>query len=186
LPWSFVLLGQLKNGLKKVWNDPWQLFLWLWILWTPFFFSFSKSLIHTYTLPIMIPIALLVVHHWSSLKTKKTILYMAVGLPILLISSYFLEPTQKILSESTDKNLVFHPQVEPSRLYAFPFKSYSSQFYSKGKIKVITPNTLEKMVEDSTSFSIIIKKRQLEDLSPKVMGKLKLLMERRKDNLYHY
>jgi hypothetical protein len=42
------------------------------------------------------------------------------------------------------------------------------------------------MVEDSTSFSIIIKKRHLEDLSPKVMGKLNLLMERRKDILYHY
>jgi 4-amino-4-deoxy-L-arabinose transferase-like glycosyltransferase len=186
LPWSFVLLGQLKKGIKKVWNDPWQLFLWLWILWTPFFFTFSKSLIHTYTLPVMIPITLLIVHHWSSLRTKKTVLYMAIGLPILLVGIYFLEPTQKILSDSTDKSLVFHPKIEPSKLYAFHFKSYSSQFYSKGKIKIISPNTLEKMVEDSTSFSIIIKKRHLEDLSPKVMGKLNLLMERRKDILYHY
>ena len=36
-----------------------------------------------------------------------------------------------------------------------------------------------------TSFSIIIKNRQLEDLSPEVMAKLKMLVERRKDALYH-
>ncbi len=184
LPWSFVLLSQLKNGLKKVWNDPWQLFLWLWILWTPFFFTFSKSLIHTYTLPVMIPIALLITHHWTSFKRKKSLLCVAVGIPVLLIGAYFLEPTQKILSNSTDKTLVFHPEVNSSELYAFPFKSYSSQFYSKGKIKIITPYALEKMVEDSTSFSIIIKKRQLEDLSSNVISKLKLLMDRRKDGLY--
>jgi 4-amino-4-deoxy-L-arabinose transferase-like glycosyltransferase len=184
LPWSFVLMGQLKNKLKKVWNDPWQLFLWLWILWTPFFFTFSKSLIHTYTLPVMIPIALLITHHWPTLERKKSMLYVAVGLPVLLIGAYFLEPTQKILSSSTDKMLVFHPEVESSELYAFPFKSYSSQFYSKGKIKIITPDALEKMVEDSTSFCIIIKKRQLEDLPSEVMSKLKLLRERRKDGLY--
>ncbi len=186
LPWSFVLLGQLKEGLKKVWNDPWQLFLWLWVLWTPFFFTFSKSLIHTYTLPVMIPIALLIVNHLSSLKSKKTFMYMAVGLPILLVGAYFLEPIQKILSDSTDKSLVFHPKVKASSLYAFPFKSYSSQFYSKGKIKVITSNALENMVEDSASFSIIIKNRQLEDISPEVMAKLKILVERRKDALYHF
>jgi 4-amino-4-deoxy-L-arabinose transferase-like glycosyltransferase len=186
LPWSLILLGQLKNGIKKVWNDPWQLFLWLWILWTPFFFTFSKSLIHTYTLPVMIPIALLIVNHWSSLRTKKPVLYMAIGLPILLIGIYFLEPTQKILSDNTDKNLVFHHKIEPSKLFAFPFKSYSSQFYSNGKIKVISPNTLEKMIEDSTSFSVIIKKRQLEYLSPEVTSKLKLLLERTNDGLYQF
>ena len=41
-PWSFVLLGQLKHGFRKIWNDPWQLFLWLWVLWTPFFLRFQK------------------------------------------------------------------------------------------------------------------------------------------------
>ena len=74
-------------------------------------------------------------------------MYMAVGLPILLVGAYFLEPVQKILSDSTDKSLVLHPKVKASSFYAFPFKSYSSQFYSKGKIKVITSNALENMVE---------------------------------------
>ena len=184
LPWSFILLSQLKKGLKKIWNDPWQLFLWLWILWTPFFFTFSKSLIHTYTLPVMIPIALLITHYWPTLEQKKSIFYIAVSLPILLVGAYFFEPVQKILSSNTDKILVLHPEVESTELYVFPFKSYSGQFYSQGKIKTITPDALEKMVKDSTSFSIIIKKRHLEDLPSEVMSKLKLLSERRKDGLY--
>ena len=183
-PWSFVLLGQLKHGFRKIWNDPWQLFLWLWILWTPLFFTFSKSLIHTYTLPVMIPIALLITHHWPTSKRKKTTILIALALPILLFSAYFLEPTQKIISGSTDKNLVLHPEVDPSKLYAFPFKSYSSQFYSKGKIKVIPLDRLEKMVEDTIDFSIIIKKTGLKDLSPEVVNKLNPVMERGKDGLY--
>ena len=183
-PWSFVLLGQLKHGFRKIWNDPWQLFLWLWILWTPLFFTFSKSLIHTYTLPVMIPIALLITHHWPTSKRKKTTILIALALPILLFSAYFLEPTQKIISGSTDKNLVLHPEVDPSKLYAFPFKSYSSQFYSQGKIKVIPLDRLEKMVEDTIDFSIIIKKTGLKDLSPKVVNKLNPVMKRGKDGLY--
>ncbi|MEC9195773.1 MAG: hypothetical protein VYD13_04190, partial [Bacteroidota bacterium] len=102
----------------------------------------------------------------------------------LLFSAYFLEPTQKIISGSTDKNLVLHPEVDPSKLYAFPFKSYSSQFYSKGKIKVIPLDRLEKMVEDTIDFSIIIKKTGLKDLSPEVVNKLNPVMERGKDGLY--
>ena len=184
LPWSLVLLGVLKNGFKKIWNDPWQLFLWLWILWTPFFFTFSKSLIHTYTLPVMIPIALLITHHWPTLERKKSILYTAVGLPVLLIGTYFFKPAQKILFKNTDKTLVLHPEVQSSELYAFPFKSYSSQFYSKGKIKIVTQAELRKMVEDSSSFTIIIKKNQVVDLSSEVVSKLKLLIDRRKDGLY--
>ena len=184
LPWFFILFGQLKQGFRKIWNNPWQLFLWLWILWTPFFFTFSKSLIHTYTLPVMIPIALLITHNWPTYKRKKTTLLVALALPILLFCAYFLEPTQNILSDSTDKNLVLHPEVDPSKLYAFPFKSYSSQFYSKGKINVIPLDKLEKMVEDSVNFSIIIKNIGLKDLSPKVVKKLHPLIERGKDGLY--
>ena len=180
LPWSFVLLSRLK----KMWKDPWELFLWLWILWTPFFFTFSKSLIHTYTLPVMIPIAILVTNYWPSINSRNSILCFAVSIPILMIGAFFMKPVQNKLHNSSDKMLVLNPVVDTSELYSFPFKSYSSQFYSKGKIKIINSDRLKKMIEDSTSFSVIIKKRQLEDLSSELMSKLKLIIERRKDGLY--
>ena len=186
LPWSFALLAQLKNGLRSIWRDPWKLFLWLWILWTPFFFTFSKSLIHTYTLPVMIPIALLITDHWQTMKRQKTFLYFAVGLPVLLFGLYFIKPIQTELYNTTDKELVKHPEVDPSSLYTLNYKSYSSQFYSKGKIKLITINRLEEMLIDSTALSIIIEKKDLENIPPLLMKKLNPLIERRKKRLYQF
>ena len=132
----------------------------------------------------MIPIALLVTNYWPSINSRNSILCFAVSIPILMIGAFFLKPLQNKLHTSSDKMLVLNPEVDTSELYSFPFKSYSSQFYSKGKIKIINSDRLKKMVEDSTSFSVIIKKRQLEDLSSELMGKLKLIIERRKDGLY--
>ncbi len=132
----------------------------------------------------MIPIAFLVTHLWPEFKRKKMILFFAVGLPVLLFGVYFFKPTQTALSNNTDKFFVLHPEVNHSELYALSFKSYSSQFYSKGKIKVITADALEKMVEDSTSFSIIIQKTHLEKFTPELMKKLNPLIERKKDGLY--
>jgi 4-amino-4-deoxy-L-arabinose transferase-like glycosyltransferase len=186
LPWSFVLLGQLKYGLRKIWNDPWQLFLWLWILWTPIFFTFSKSLIHTYTLPVMIPIALLIGHHWSSLRRKKTYLYFAIGIPVLLFGAYFTPFTQTALYNNTDKDLVLHPKVEHSILYSLSFKSYSSQFYSRGNIKVISPDDLEKKINDSQEFSIIIRNRDLNQIQTRTMEKLTPLILKRNNGIYRF
>jgi 4-amino-4-deoxy-L-arabinose transferase-like glycosyltransferase len=184
LPWSYVILSQLKKGWRKIWNDSWELFLWLWILWTPFFFTFSKSLIHTYTTPVMIPIALLITHHWPTLKNKRTVLYFALGMPVLLFSAYFFKPIQTALNDNTDKHLVLHPKVNPSKLYSLTYQSYSSQFYSKGKIKSISIEKLNDMLEDSTSFSIIIQKELLEKIKPEKMEKIKPLIVRIKDGIY--
>ena len=184
LPWSFILIGKIKGKIITIWNDKWQLFLWLWILWTPFFFTFSKSLIHTYTLPVMIPIALLIVSNWSSFKRKKNILTFALSLPILLFGAYFLKPTQQAIRESTDKYLVEQSIDDGTTLYALLFKSYSSQFYSKGRVKVITPTELENMVKNSKIFSVIIQDRHKRQIAPEILGKLNPQVIRRKDGLY--
>lgn len=186
LPWSFVLLASFRKGFKKVWSDPWQRFLWLWILWTPFFFTFSKSLIHTYTLPVMVPIALLITHHWPDLNRKKTMLFLAVGLPVLLFGSYFFKPIQQLISTSTDKAMILLPDVDTSRLYALSSKSYSSQFYSKGKIKVITADALENIQKQASPNFIIIKKRDFQKINPELTEKLIPLMERRNDGIYTF
>jgi len=186
LPWSFVLLASFRKGVQRIWNDPWQGFLWLWILWTPFFFTFSSSLIHTYTLPVMIPIALLITHHWLAFNRKKTMFYMAVALPVLLFGSYFFKPIQQLISTSTDKAMVLHPNVNASNLYALSSKSYSSQFYSKGKIKVITLDQMENLPKRSSPSFVIIKKRDFQKISPELSEKLIPLIERRKDGIYTF
>ena len=42
------LLGKIKGKIVTYWNEQWQLFLWLWVLWTPFFLLFQKSYPHLY------------------------------------------------------------------------------------------------------------------------------------------
>jgi len=186
LPWSFVLLASIKEGFKKILRDPWQRFLLLWILWTPFFFTFSKSLIHTYTLPVMIPIALLITHNWPKYKRKKTILLIAVGLPVLMFGSYFFKPIQQLIFNSTDKELVLHPNVDASHLYALHSKSYSSQFYSRGKIQVISIDTLESLQRMTPPAFVIIKRSDLQKISPEVSSKLIPLQEQIKAGVYTF
>ena len=36
----------------------------------PLFFTSSKSLIHPYTLPVMVPVALIIVHFWEEVDIK--------------------------------------------------------------------------------------------------------------------
>tara|TARA_A100001011_G_scaffold299598_1_gene312761 strand:- start:1252 stop:1794 length:543 start_codon:yes stop_codon:yes gene_type:complete len=177
-------MGKVKGKILTSWNDQWQLFLWLWILWTPFFFTFSKSLIHTYTLPIMIPIALLTLENWSTFKRKKYILTIALSLPVLLFGAYFLKPVQQAIKESTDKYMVQQSFNDRTTLYALLFKSYSSQFYSKGRVKVITPEELESMINSSKNFSVIIQKRHKSQIAPEILAKLNPKIIRRKDGLY--
>jgi 4-amino-4-deoxy-L-arabinose transferase-like glycosyltransferase len=184
LPWSFILMGKVKGKIVTYWNDQWQLFLWLWVLWTPFFFTFSKSLIHTYTLPVMIPISLIIVSNWSTFKRKKYILTIALSLPILLFGAYFLKPTQQAISESTDKYMVQQSVNDGTILYSLLFKSYSSQFYSKGRVKVVTPEELESMINSSKIFSVIIQNRHKSQIAPEILKKLNPQIIRRKDGLY--
>ena len=68
LPWLGKFFALLKQQGGKIFKDRWALYLLLWLLWTPLFFTSSKSLIHPYTLPVMVPFALLLVHYWGDLN----------------------------------------------------------------------------------------------------------------------
>ena len=82
------------------------------------------------------------------------------------------------------KYLVQQSIDDGTTLYALLFKSYSSQFYSKGRVKVITPTELENMVNNSKIFSVIIQDRHKRQIAPEILGKLNPQVIRRKDGLY--
>ena len=132
----------------------------------------------------MIPIALLIVESWITFKRKKNILKIALSLPALLFGAYFLKPAQQAISESTDKYMVQQSVKDGTTLYALLFKSYSSQFYSKGRVKVITPEELESMINSSKIFSVIIQNRHKSQIAPEILKKLNPQIIRRKDGLY--
>ena len=69
-PWSVLIVAKFKKIIKDAYTNKWISFLICWMLFTPIFFTFSKSLIHPYTLPITVPASLLVTHYWSEIKFK--------------------------------------------------------------------------------------------------------------------
>ena len=83
LPWIQVVIGKIWKHRKTVKTNSWVIFLLFWLLWTPLFFTISKSLIHPYIMPVIVPIALLVIHFWKDLQQKKLVIGIALIIPVL-------------------------------------------------------------------------------------------------------
>jgi hypothetical protein len=60
-------MEEQENNFK---ND-WFLFGFM-VVWTPYFFTLSKNILHTYTLPITMPIMFLMVYWWEDFTRKST------------------------------------------------------------------------------------------------------------------
>ncbi len=163
LPWIQVVIGKLWKNRKEAIKDKWVFFLTAWLLFTPLFFSVSKSLIHTYVLPVMPAIALLVVHYWNDIKRKKTNIIISLILPVLatlamiggLINNNFAKYA------NTDKYIIQAQGHMNAPLYYLGTKSYSSQFYSNGQVQSISYNDIEHLVEEGKPFYIIIGNKTL-------------------------
>ena len=187
MPWvQFVVAKSWKFG-KELFKNKWLTFLLLWILWTPLFFTVSRSLIHTYTLPVMVPIALMALHFWESTKNKKRMVYISLVFPFLAVITTIIALTGNNLEEysNTDKYLI-EQQMKNNDLDLFYLgtKSYSSQFYSKGRIKSISPSELKEKFLQNKAFNIIIARKKLEIIDPSDFNKMQLLKSNFKNDAY--
>ena len=182
MPWSIFLIHSVFKKLKTIHQNPWGLFLLCWMLWTPFFFTTSTSLIHPYILPATIPIALWISHFWSS--NKKRILYLgiSISIPVILLVVSITGFAKPLLENNTDKYLIEQSDFLP--VFALNNKTYSSQFYSKGKILVIDTLSLKKMIASKTPFNIIIEHRVFKRLSPEIKKGLYKNSENKKRGMY--
>ena len=88
LPWIQLLAVKLWKNKKGIFINKWLIFLLLWLLWTPLFFTVSKSLIHPYIMPVMVPIALLISYWWNEIPHKKRIIGIALIFPVLALLLY--------------------------------------------------------------------------------------------------
>jgi 4-amino-4-deoxy-L-arabinose transferase-like glycosyltransferase len=177
IPWFQVLLIQLWKNFKQILQNRWIAFLLLWLVWTPLFFTSSSSLIHPYILPSIIPIALIVEYYWQETKKKNTIFAISLIFPILIvvatIASLFGDNLERYTK--TDKYLLQKTNYQSDKLYFFGEKSYSSQFYSNGKINNISATELEKKLNQKDDFHIIIENRDSAVFDNTFARKLKLL-----------
>lgn len=142
-----------------------------------FLFMFSSSLIHPYILPSIIPIALIVEYYWKETKKKNKIIWVSLIFPILIVITTIVSLVGNNLEFyiKTDKYLLKNTDYSNSEIYYLGDKSYSSQFYSKGKIKNITTEQLRDKLNQNNEFNIIIEERDLKNIDSTLLKELKLL-----------
>tara|TARA_A100001015_G_C15037744_1_gene737423 strand:+ start:970 stop:2379 length:1410 start_codon:yes stop_codon:yes gene_type:complete len=185
LPWTLALIHLMVRKWKSLIQDPWLLFLLLWSAWTPLFFTSSKSLIHPYILPSCIPVALLISHYWATIKNKKLYAGTAIGLPLLLFFVHLSGMAKPWYSHTTDKFLI-SPLDQTKTIYALDTKSYSSQFYTRGKIKLIGLADLQTALNAQTPFYIILSNHQFRQMNSMMISKLHQINSNKKRGVYQF
>tara|TARA_S200000501_G_scaffold365190_1_gene398303 strand:- start:599 stop:1105 length:507 start_codon:yes stop_codon:yes gene_type:complete len=162
-----------------------MLFLLFWCAWTPLFFTLSKSLIHPYILPSCIPAALIISFYWTSLRSKKLYASIAIGLPILLFIVHISGAAKSFYNHTTDKYLISNLD-KVKKMYVLDSKSYSSQFYTQGKIQLIKINQLKNVLVSQKPFYIIISNNRFKLLNYSIKKKLRKIDSNKKTGIYEF
>lgn len=184
LPWTIAAIRLAFRNMKSFKTDPWVLFLTAWMLWPLLFFSSSKSLIHPYILPSIIPFSLLITHWWDSLKKPNIYVTIGVLIPLLLVGIYSSGGAHKTLHDNTDKYLIEQSQGSP--VFSLHHKSYSSQFYTAGKIQRIDTLMLKKALDGSHPFWVLIRNKDYPKLSSDIQSPLKKGNANKKKTAYYF
>jgi 4-amino-4-deoxy-L-arabinose transferase-like glycosyltransferase len=188
-PWIILAVQKLLKYARTVLLEPWLGFLLMWLVWTPLFFTVSSSLIHTYVLPVMAPVALLTLWFWEKVKRKWLWLSLSMIIPvaalIMLLAGLYGENLERY--SRSDKYLIEnHSEFEKYPLYYFNKKSYSSQFYSSGRVKSISAEQLASYLQSNQSFDIIIKNKRIRKLEEKDIAKMTILGSNNHNTYFRY
>lgn len=187
LPWiQLVAIKLWKNRVGLLKNN-WVLFLLLWLVWTPLFFTVSKSLIHPYIMPVMVPIALLITHWWKDILHRKKIIIGSLVFPVLALLLYIglTISDKKEFYINTDKYLIENTSDNYIPIYHWQNKSYSSQFYTNGSVKSFENNSkLEELLLAEKPFLIIIQHKRIDKINKATMLLLKEIDRNNKKSIY--
>lgn len=187
LPWIQLVGIKLWEKRAEWLKNKWITFLVLWLLWTPLFFTVSKSLIHPYIMPIMVPIALLINYWWSEFRSRKKILGISLLFPVLACLLYVvvLIGGKSSYYANSDKFLIENHYDGTVPLYHWQQKSYSSQFYTKGNVKSLEDvDKLSKRIDENQPFLVIIPHKRIANIDVSTMTQLQELDSNYKKGIY--
>jgi 4-amino-4-deoxy-L-arabinose transferase-like glycosyltransferase len=191
-PWIQILFVALWKNRKNIFKDSWVSFLVLWLFWIPVFFTFTKSGLHTYILPSVIPMALLLIFYWGEFK-EKVLLRLGLVFPTLVILAFLvlLFSGEFKTFMNTDKFLLKHQQndvtSEQIPIYYWFDKTYSSQFYSSGKVQTIKNlEELDSVLTHQDSLLFAILKKRENAIPEKYKNKFTFLESNQKTSIYYY
>ena len=174
-PWIQIVLYKLWKNKATIFKNEWTSFLILWAFWTPLFFTISSNILHTYLLPITIPIMFLIVYWWEDLTKKKVIIRTALFFPAAVFIAYFgFFATGQLDSKmNSDKYLLENLKVKTENkeipLYYWKDKNYSGQFYSSGKARVLKNEAaLDSVLSLNKKLFFVISTKKKQEISVSV------------------
>lgn len=183
-PWFQIVLYKLWKNRVTILKDRWVSFLVLWLFWLPLFFTFSKNILHTYTLPITIPMMFLMVHYWKDFHSKKVLLRVGLFFPIAVFIAYLvlmISPTlikpNLYYKMNSDKymleNLKMNTNNKNIPLYYWKEKNYSGQFYSNGKSQIVKNETeLDSVIKNNKKIYFAIPIKEENEISSMIKSRL--------------
>jgi 4-amino-4-deoxy-L-arabinose transferase-like glycosyltransferase len=190
-PWVQIVFYKIWQNRKVVFKNSWVSFLVLWFLWTPIFFSIARNILHTYMLPVTVPIALLMVYWWDDFPVKKTLFRVSLAFPFLVLIAYFsVFATGKIDHYiNSDKYLLENLNVKTVNknvpLFYWKVKNYSGQFYSEGKAMILKNETeLDSVLKVDKKIFFVIPKDMVTEIPPSQKGKLVLVQDNYKTLIF--
>ena len=183
-PWSLLIISRIRKIIKEAYKSKWVCFLVCWMLFTPVFFTFSSSLIHTYTLPIAVPAALLITHFWSEFKFKRYYLSISALLYFVLLPVFYSGVLDDTIQNNCDKELVKNELVSDYSLFYLNYKSFSSQFYSLGAIKMINLEQLKEKLKNGERFAVIIENSEIKKMNLSTIKRLREIKKTKKKSIY--
>ena len=183
-PWSLLIITRIRKIIEEAYKNKWVCFLVCWMLFTPVFFTFSSSLIHTYTLPIAVPAALLVTHFWSEFKFKRYYLSISALLYFVLLPVFYSGVLDDTIQNNCDKELVKNELVSDYSLFYLNYKSFSSQFYSLGAIKMINLEQLKEKLMNGERIAVIIENSEIKKMNLSTIKRLREIKKTNKKSIY--
>ena len=191
LPWIQVVVYKLWQNRKIILKNDWVSFLVLWLLWTPLFFTLSKNILHTYMLPVTLPIMFLMVYWWEDFTRKKLLIRIALIFPTIVFTAYFaLFATGKLdYYMNSDKYLLESIKAKNENkqlpLYYWKDKNYSGQFYSNGKANVLKTNTeLDSVLKLKKKLLFVIPTKKQQEIPKAFLEKMTLTESNFKTSIF--
>ena len=133
----------------------------------------------------MVPLALFINHFWTAVKNKNIYLYFGLSITIALTFVSLTGAAKPLYENNTDKYILKNLDSNLP-IYSLEKKSYSSQFYTSGLIKVIDQEKFEKLLTKDTKFYIKISNKRWRSLSQSFRNKLEIINNNRKAGVYQF
>jgi 4-amino-4-deoxy-L-arabinose transferase-like glycosyltransferase len=189
LPWSVTWLG-LAWKLKRRRDTPvcapdeadWRVYLWLWMLASPVFFTGAGNILITYVLPGIPAFALLVAEAWESLgdegfnglSTKIAALIVPIG-GILFVALVIPRVAHDYTHKALVADYLARRANASQRLVYLKEAPQSAEFYARGNVATAdTMAEFEHIVDERRGDFFVIKASELDD-EPQLKPKLTLI-----------